>query len=294
MKENEFRKSFTLIHYFLKVSIKTTNLLLCKLTASSLIQLNNEKLLSIFEYCLEVFETQTSSNELNILLTICSTIFKNYSSPELIKPYLNCLLDYFDKIPMQSTSKFILFQFLSEKFYTNTKLHDHNKNLINFFTKSINYLVWNLNDKKQNEKIELVINSIRKLLTIKQTEIRAYFQNEYISLLNFAIDDSLSDSTKKKLIELISYLPKITNFILQKLSIFIINQKFSIEIVTQILTILQISYKYESICDSDYFTFILTLYNGYTGFDLTTKVPQNLKFYCDSHKFNFQVKLLPV
>jgi hypothetical protein len=55
-------------------------------------------------------------------------------------------------------------------------------------------------------------------------------------------DETLSEVTKKKLIELLYFLPVINNYLLTKLSILIINQKVSTVLINQILGIIKIKY----------------------------------------------------
>ena len=41
---------------------------------------------------------------------------------ELIRPFLARLFEYFDKAPIFSTSRWLVFEFLAEQFYKNQKL----------------------------------------------------------------------------------------------------------------------------------------------------------------------------
>jgi hypothetical protein len=66
-------------------------------------------------------------------------------------------------------------------------------------------------------------------------------ENEYINMIN-ALDfesSEISDSCKKKLLELLFWLPRINRYLFSKLSILILCKKLSIFNANQILSILK-------------------------------------------------------
>ena len=91
-----------------------------------MLELSSEKLVTVLEYCLNLLDFsnkqhQLSNSELSIILNFSEVIFNNFTSPELLKPFLARLLEYFDKAQVFSGSKWLIFEFLADQFYKNEK-----------------------------------------------------------------------------------------------------------------------------------------------------------------------------
>lgn len=127
---NEIKKSRE------QINDMTINLLLCKLCCSSILELSKTRLINLFDYSLSILKDSNksgetnnekkisiSSNELETLLNLSSTIFKNFSRTEIIKPFLVNLIDYFDQASKYSQNKFIVFEFICNQFYQNENLN---------------------------------------------------------------------------------------------------------------------------------------------------------------------------
>lgn len=134
-----------------------------------------------------------------------------------------------------------------------------------FFKKALVLLIGFL--KERNEKCEYLIDWIRKtilqrekrqkmfpqllgdqfinILSLTGIDEKSYFQSALDYLLIMHIDfesTSLSDSCKKKIVELIYWLPKINQYLLTKLAIFILNKNVWFYCKTQIVEILRMKF----------------------------------------------------
>lgn len=68
-------------------------MLICKISSRSLLNLNDENVVSIFDYCIKLFDTKIiRANELQIILTISKQVFDNF------KKIGNKLVSFFRKI----------------------------------------------------------------------------------------------------------------------------------------------------------------------------------------------------
>lgn len=82
----------------------------------------------------------------------------------------------------------------------------------------------------------------------------------------------MSDSCKKKLLELIYWLPKLSQYLLTKLAILILTKNVSFFCKTQVIEIVKMRVENDesqsAINHSDYVVFLMNLFNGYLSFDL--------------------------
>ena len=109
----------------------------------------------------------------------------------------------------------------------------------------------------------------------------------------------MTESCKKKLLELIYWLPKINRFLFTKLSILILKKSLSIVNTNQILGILKTRLDTKDAEPPfelmDYLMFLTSLFNGSSGFDLmnsTSPAALTKEFFSlDCAKFNKHVKL---
>lgn len=78
--------------------------------------------------------------------------------------------------------------------------------------------------------------------------------------------DEIKDSCKKKLLELLYWLPRINRYLFSKLSILILSKKLSIYNTNQILGILHMKLELKDSLNtfdqSDYLMFLMSLFNG--------------------------------
>jgi len=287
-----------------QLSANTINLLLCKFCSSSLLQLTDEKLLIIFKYSLNALVVNKDTphtlelNELNTVLKLSETIFNNFTNPEIVKPFLIALVKYFDTVPKFSHNKWLVFEFLCRQFHENNNLIDCESIYLSFYKKTFAYCISYAKEKKP--KLESLIDWLRRLVIKKEKSMQAVLtllEAEYINMFN-ALDfesNEVSDSCKKKLLELIYWLPRINRYLFTKLSILILNKKCSVFNTNQILGILKSRLEsepqQECIDQSDYLMFLTSLFNGYSGFDLVNK-NVGLEFYdLDCAKFQQHEKL---
>lgn len=292
-----------------QISANTINLLLCKFCASSLLKLSEDKLLEIFKYSLDSLVINKNSygvsnhklevNELVTVLNLSETIFNNFSNIDITKPFLIALTKYFDAANKFSNNKWIVFEFICKQFYENQNLKDFNSIFVAFFKKIFTYCI--AYEKENKEKLEALIDWIRKLIIRKeklQTGILSILENEYINMLNNLDFESkeVPESCKKKLLELIYWLPRINRFLFTKLSILILKKNLSIVNTNQILSILKerLEKNDSSFDHSDYYMFLTSLFNGASGFDLmnnNTQIQRNESFTLDYVKFRQHAKL---
>jgi hypothetical protein len=126
-------------------------------------------------------------------------------------------------------------------------------------------------------------------------------ENEYINILNsvdFTTDAAAAadESSQKKILELIYWLPRVNRYLLTKLSILILNGKLSAFQTNQVVFILKERLDSDAFDHSDYLMFLVTLFNGYSGFDVLNagQLVGNVsydQFIVDHTRFESQVKL---
>lgn len=141
-----------------------------------------------------------------------------------------------------------------------------------------------LYEKEKKEKIEIIVDWIRRLIISKEKNHKVVvnlLEDDYINILNSIDFESphISESCKKKLLELINWLPNINRYLFTKLSILILNKKTSLFNTNLILDILKSRLDSNSFDQSDYLMFLMNLFNGLF----------NLKFV---FLFNFITELL--
>ena len=110
--------------------------------------------------------------------------------------------------------------------------------MVNFFSKTLKYCIQHEKDKRV-DKLELIFDILRRFLVRKQPNILKLFDNEFINLLNalgncisfnfctnFHVnvcldfeDEKINQKCKKKLLELVYFIPKINNYLFTKLAI---------------------------------------------------------------------------
>lgn len=284
-----------------QISANTINLLLCKLCSSSLLQLTEERLLEIFQYSLNSLvvandHERLELNELITVLNLSKTIFDNFTNTDITKPFLIALTKYFDATGKFSNNKWLVFEFLCREFYENNNLKDCDVIFLNFFKKLFAFCI--LYAKNKRDKLETMIDWIRKLIVKKenrQKSILTLLENEYINMLN-ALDfesKEVTESCKKKLLELIYWLPSINRFLFTKLSILILKKNLSVINTNQILGILKtrLDRNDSSFVQSDYLMFLASLTNGSSGFDLMNNPPASEFYTLDYAKFKHHEKL---
>lgn len=119
-----------------------------------------------------------------------------------------------------------------------------------FYKKCFKYLIALAKETKtDNNKLELLIDWIRRIIISQENkpngaQVLAVLEDDYMNLLN-GIDfeaKNVNDSVKKKVLELIYWLPKINRYLLSKLSILILNKNIDIVCVNQILNILKLRF----------------------------------------------------
>jgi len=272
--------------------------------------LSEEKLFAVFEYCLNTLVTASAkniaeivqqqnaldTNELQILLKLSETIFKNFSRSEIVKPFVISLIGYFDSVSNFSTNKWLVFEFLCKEFYENDNLmnSEYDNMFLGFYKKLFKYCI--TYEKEKKERLEYLIDWFRKIIIRRgksQKILLNLLENEFINMIN-ALDfesKDVTDSCKKKLLELLFWLPKINRYLFSKLSILILNKKLSIFNTNQILEILKTRLETSGtdfpFDQSDYLMFMMSLFNGSSGFDLTNNslALNGENFIIDTPKF---------
>ena len=134
-----------------------------------------------------------------------------------------------------------------------------------FYKKLFKFLM--LYEKEKKDKIETIIDWIRRLIISKEKTHKIVvnlLEVVYINILNSIDFESphISESCKKKLLELINWLPKINRYLFTKLSILILNKKISLFSTSQILDILKSRLDTNCFDQSDYLIFLMNLFNG--------------------------------
>lgn len=305
----------------------TINLLLCKFCCSSILELSKDKLVNLFDYALGIlagsskreknnfqmtdgggergFSTVSaiSMNELETLLKISESIFMNFARFEIIKPFLVSLVQYFEQASRHSANKWAVFEFLCRQFSENSNLSKFNNTFVKFYRKTYKYCIDYAKDKKP--KLDTLIDWIRRLVIAKgktQEHVLTILEDEYINLLN-AIDfesPQISDSSRKRMLELLNWLPKINRYLFTKLAILILSKSLSVVNANKILSILKMKLennaKTNVFAEADYMMFLMQVLNGYSGFDLTNYayvVNDSGRFYIDTNKFKKHDLLCP-
>jgi hypothetical protein len=272
--------------------------------------LNETKLFSIFEYALTMLngspldEDIGNNNQLlnitdlEILLKLSNSIFINFKRIEIIKPFLVQLVAFYDKAPTFSNKKWLVFEFLCRLFCecdslsSTTTSNSYENTFIKFYKTIFKYCI--AYEKEKKPKLESMLNWIRKLIIKKEKSqcaaiVMGELEDEYVNILNSIDFESkqISEQAKRKLFELIFWLPKVSQYIFTKLAILILNKHFSSFIINHIFDIIKMKLdkcstnRDESVNQSDYLIFLMTLFNGYTGFDL-----RNINRPSDYHQSN--------
>ena len=207
------------------------------------------------------------------------------------------------------------------------------KTTIKFYKNSLRYLIAYCGEKQQQQQqqsqsnsddssLEKLVDCIR-MLTIKYGKLVAsILQDEYVSILN-AVDfgsgngngngnnnaaSRLNETNKRKLLEMIHWLPKISRFLLSKLAILVLHDKLSVYNVNHVLEMIKERAAEASentpteqpcvvIDDSNYVMFLACLFNGYQSFELMNSDEQNDSgdyVRIDLARFQSQTKLMPV
>lgn len=287
-----------------QVGANTINLLICKLCSSSILKLEEENLLEIFQYSLNSLiikkndkgQQKLELNELITVLNLSQTILENFTNTEITKPFIVGLTKYFDTIPKYSYNKWLVFEFVCKQFYDNDNLKGFENIFESFFRKAISFCI--LYGKEKKEKLEIVIDWIRKLIIKKgnsQNIILSVLEDQYVDILNAFDFESkdVAESCKKKILELIYWVPKINRFLFTKLSILILKKNLSIWNSSQIMGILKMRFDMNdaSFDQSDYLMFIITLFNGSSAFDLMNPEHSDEFYTLDCIKFERHKRL---
>lgn len=208
-----------------------------------------------------------------------------------MKPFLALIISLLDS--ETKSYKWNVFEFLTKEFLQNENLIVYESLYQSFYKKMLKFLASNLKEKK-HDKIETIFDWIRNLSIRKQNCLNS-LQDEYINILNMTDFKDLNESSIKKLIELVHWLPKVNRYLFTKLSFLVLGNNLSLFNVNQLLSILKVKNENGSCDQSDYIMFILNLFNGYSSFELlhSTRDNQTGDFYMfeNGAKFTRHVEL---